>query len=136
MRIFFDLNVVLDLVLDRAPWSNDAIRLTERVLSGAAVGIISSASVPTLYYVARRAAGAERALVAVRRCLATFEPVPVTMAILQEAVDMPGVDFEDNLQAAAAHAAGAQFLISRDATGFRQSRVPPLTPTEFLSRNP
>lgn len=34
MRALFDLNVVLDLVLDRAPWSADARALVARVLAG------------------------------------------------------------------------------------------------------
>jgi predicted nucleic acid-binding protein len=64
MKIFLDLNVVLDLLLDRAPWVDEAKRMTARVLSGDLQAYVSATSVPTLFYIASRTAGAERARIA------------------------------------------------------------------------
>ena len=136
MKILLDLNVVLDLVLDRSPWVDDAKRLTERVLSGALQGYICATSIPTLFYVTRRTAGPARSLVAVQRCLSTFDVVPVTGDMLRQAAAMPGDDFEDNVQIAAAYGAGVAFIVTRDASGFRRSPIPVLTPAEYLAKNP
>jgi len=43
-------------------------------------------------------------------------------------------DFEDALQAAAAWANGATFIISRNVKDFKLSQVPALTPSDYLSR--
>lgn len=42
-------------------------------------------------------------------------------------------DYEDALQAAAAKACGADWLITRDAKGFAKSTVPAVSPSEFLA---
>jgi predicted nucleic acid-binding protein len=68
--------------------------------------------------------------------LTTFDVVPVTGEMLSHASGMTGHDFEDNVQIIAAYAAGVSFIISRDATGFRHSRTPVLTPSEFLESHP
>jgi hypothetical protein len=43
-------------------------------------------------------------------------------------------EFEDALEAAAAWANGATFIISRKVKDFKRSQVPALTPSDYLSR--
>ena len=43
-------------------------------------------------------------------------------------------DFEDALQAAAARANGAAFIISRNVKDFKLSHVPAVTPSDYLAR--
>ena len=43
-------------------------------------------------------------------------------------------DFEDALQAVAARANGAAFIISRNVKEFKRSHVPALTPSDYLAR--
>ena len=45
-------------------------------------------------------------------------------------------DFEDAMQAASAEACGAQWLITRDSTGFASSPVLAISPQNFLARFP
>jgi len=71
-------------------------------------------------------------VLAVQRCLATFDVLSVNHALLQQAADMAGSDFEDNIQIAAARGAGAALIISRDTSGFSHSEVPVLSPSAFL----
>ncbi len=42
-------------------------------------------------------------------------------------------DFEDALQAVSAEACGADWLVTRNVADFSQSRVPALTPKDFLA---
>lgn len=49
MRALFDLNVVLDLVLDREPWVTHARPLLERVLADQLQGYVAATSITTLY---------------------------------------------------------------------------------------
>ena len=43
-------------------------------------------------------------------------------------------NFEDALQAAAARANGAAFIISRNVKDFKRPHVPPLIPRDYLAR--
>jgi hypothetical protein len=50
------------------------------------------------------------------------------------ALDWPMPDFEDALQAAAALACGAAYIVTRNGRDFLGSPVPAITPEEFLAR--
>lgn len=52
------------------------------------------------------------------------------------ALDLPMRDFEDALQAAAAMACGAQFIITRNERDFKASPVIALSPDAFLRKYP
>ena len=54
--------------------------------------------------------------------------------LIIQALQWGMADFEDALQAAAARANGASFIISRNVKDFRLSHVPALTPSDHLSR--
>src|SRR5688572_32845129 len=101
MRALFDLNVVLDLVLNREPWVNDARPLLERVLADQIHGYVAATSITTLFSVASKNVSAHQALIAVLLCLETFEIAAVDRAVLAEAASMQGEDFEDDVQSSA-----------------------------------
>jgi predicted nucleic acid-binding protein len=133
MKVLFDLNVLLDLLLDRAPWSEDAKALTARVLAGEIHGVVSAISIPTLYYIIRRASGSDIALLAIDRLLQAFDIAPVGQADLRHALQMSGPDFEDNIQIAAAVAIAADVILTRDASGFARSVVRVRAPHELVA---
>lgn len=130
MRVLFDLNVVLDLVLNRSPWVDDARPLAARVLAGEIGGYVAAISVATLFYIARRSVGNDQALRAVDLCLRTFEVAAVGQATLQYAAGMAGTDFEDNVQVAAALEAGLDLIVTRDAD-FTNQTLPVLAPADL-----
>src|SRR5438105_4009765 len=110
MKVLFDLNVVLDLFLNRDPWVEDARVLVTRVLAGELEGYVSAAAVPTLFYIARKSVGSDQAFLVVRRCLDTFEVALIGRTVVERAAAMSGRDFEDNVQVAAAIEAGLDVI--------------------------
>jgi|WetSurMetagenome_2_1015567.scaffolds.fasta_scaffold51319_1 hypothetical protein len=67
------------------------------------------------------------------RALLEFVEVPMvgTEAAMQ-AIGYPMRDFEDALQAAAALAFGARFIVTRNVSDYRRSPVPAIAPSEFI----
>ena len=61
MRILFDTNVVLDVLLDREPFSTEAASLFSKVEIGVLSGYICATTITTIYYLARKAVGSESA---------------------------------------------------------------------------
>ena len=57
MKILFDTNVVLDVMLDREPFSESACQLFSIVEQGEAVGFISATTVTTIHYLASKVLG-------------------------------------------------------------------------------
>jgi hypothetical protein len=88
--------------------------------------------VTTLHDLVRRHAGPEAAGRAITSVLRVFDVAPVTREVLADALSLGWPDFEEAVQASAGLAAGAQYLITRDARGFRGSPIAVLAPIEFL----
>jgi predicted nucleic acid-binding protein len=91
-------------------------------------------SIANVFYIGRRIVGLPRAVRDVRTCLDTLEVLPVDRAILEAATALPGSDFEDNIQIAAAAHAGVDGIVTRDPSGFSACPIPVLTPQQLLTR--
>jgi len=50
VRLLFDTNVLLDAVLVREPWADDAMAVLEAVEAGRAVGYVAPHGISTFYY--------------------------------------------------------------------------------------
>lgn len=132
--VLFDLNVLLDLFLNRSPWAVEASSLWLAHANGFIKGHVSAASVPTLFYVMSRQLSRERAFQGVDDCVQTLHVVSVDRQTIARARSLAGNDFEDDLQIACAVEIGAEVIVSRDPGGFTHSPVPVLSPTELLER--
>ena len=59
MKIFFDTNVILDILLDREPFVRDALYLLAKVERSEVTGCICTTTVTTIYYLVRKVLGAK-----------------------------------------------------------------------------
>jgi predicted nucleic acid-binding protein len=123
MRVLLDLNIILDVLLDRAPHAGAAAALWSAIEGGEAEGRLSAHAVTTLHYVASRARGAAFGEQCVRDVTSVFSVSPVDGAVVTRALALQFSDFEDAVTAAAAEADGCGMVVSRDHDGFRRSPV-------------
>jgi predicted nucleic acid-binding protein len=131
--LLIDLNVLLDVLLDRSPFAEPAAELWAACESGEVDGLLAAHSVTTLHYLAGRSRGrafAERCLTDV---LSVFGVAAVDRAVLEDANDLGWADFEDAVCAEAAVASGCVILVTRDLSGFRRARLPAMGPREALA---
>lgn len=132
-RCLLDINVILDLLLERHPHTEAATDLWAAAERKEYVAVVPAHAVTTVFYVIARARGATQA----RRALSDLVSVPsvaaVDHAILRRALALGWPDFEDAVCAAAAEAASCDLLVTRDADGFRDSPVPIVDPVTALS---
>ena len=136
MRVLFDTNVVLDVLLDRQPWVIKSQELWQAHDDYRITGYLVASTLTDIFYVIRRAAGFDKAEQAVDLCLQTFEICPVHRAILKQAQALAGRDFEDNVQIACAITTGLDAIVTRNPKGFKHSSVPVLSPQELLNNLP
>ena len=133
MKALIDINILMDVLAEREPFHAAAAAVWTLVESGRAAGCVASVSCTTIYYLARRLHGSDRAAAAVRKVTEVFEIAPVDGGIVERALDSGMRDFEDAVQAFAGGGCGATHVISRDATGFVGGPLPVLTPEQFLA---
>ena len=134
IRVLLDTNVVLDVLLDRRPWSVQASAIWQAHLQNRIAAHLTATSVTNVFYVARRYAGRDPAWQAIRACLDQLYVIAVGANELQAAARLGGGDFEDALQAACAEAAGLDAVVTRDPAGFAGATVAVLAPAELLNR--
>jgi predicted nucleic acid-binding protein len=131
-RLLVDTNVVLDVLLDRQPHVTASAALCAAVETGKAEGLLAAHSVTTVHHLLSRELGEAGAKQYLRTLLEIFAIAPVDGAVLQQAMQSSGQDFEDSVTAAAAHASGCHLIVTRDPKGFRRSPVRALDPRQAL----
>lgn len=131
--LLIDTNVLLDLVLARAPHAVDAALLLDAVARGRAAGHVAGHAITTVHYVVEKAHGRKAATTAVGDLLALLGVVPIGAPELQRALAIGLKDFEDAVQVAACLEVGAEFLVTRNAKDFKGAPVTTKTAGEVLA---
>lgn len=132
MKVLFDTNVLLDVLLDRKPFSAPALRLLAHVESGGMTGYLCATTVTTVHYLATRALGRSAAREEIEKILRLFEVAPVNRLVLEEALYLEIPDYEDAVLAASAHHMGADSIVSRDTRDFKKAPLPVHSPEGLL----
>ena len=115
MRVLVDTNIVLDYLLEREPFLQDAEALFEAIGSGEVVGYVTATTLTDIFYIARRQTqDVQRARQAVSSILAVMEICSVDRAVLEVALTLAMTDFEDAVQAGCALAQGLDAIVTRD----------------------
>src|SRR5579871_1050930 len=131
-RILFDINVVLDVLLDRNPHAAASAGAWAAIESGKAEGLLAAHSVTTIYYLIRKETKAAESRRMMAAILKVFGGAPVDATAVREALQLPCPDFEDGVTAMAAGHAGCDYIVTRDPRGFRGSPVQSLTPEMLM----
>jgi predicted nucleic acid-binding protein len=130
MRVLLDTNVVLDVLLERDPWLEDAQALWQAVDDGQLTAYLPASVLTDIFYVARRLTDIVQARRAVQVCLDAFEIAGVDRGVLERAQVLAGPDFEDNVQIACAELNELEAVVTRDPDGYAGSTVPVWSPGE------
>jgi predicted nucleic acid-binding protein len=134
VKVLIDSNIVLDLILRRAPWFVDAAQIVAACETGALEGALPASVLTDIFYVTRRATDLATAFSAVDLCLRLFVLLSVDQMTVERARQIPGNDFEDAIVLACAAIAGVDALVTRDRAGFAAAPMTVLTPGELLAR--
>ena len=133
-QVLFDTNVVLDTLLKRTPWEADAAACWQACEDGKIKGCLTATTLTDIFYLARKIKGQDAARDAIRLCLNTFAIGIVDRQALELAIDLPGSDFEDNLQISCATLAKLDLILTRDKNGFKDATILILSPDEFVTQ--
>jgi len=133
MRLLLDINVLLDVVLQRDPWAQTAAELLAALEANEARGFVAGHTLPTVFYSVARSEGRDTATTAMHDLLRLVEVVAVEQQDFYRALSLPLNDFEDAVQAAAAFRIDADYLVTRNEPDFRGASVATARPSVILS---
>lgn len=123
MKILLDTNIVLDVLMDRMPFSDSAVELFSKVENGTIIGYLCGTTITTVYYLASKSVGATRAREEIRKLLNLFEVAPVNRHVLESALASDFGDFEDAVINEAACHVGVEAIVTRNQKDFKKSRL-------------
>ena len=133
MKVLFDTNIILDVLLDRNPFSEEASYLLSKVERTEINGFVCATTVTTLHYLLSKYLNKKKAIESIHSIMALFEVASVNRLVIETALKSKFIDFEDSVLHEAARHAGAMYIITRNIRDFKTSTIPVFTPFEFLS---
>ena len=131
MKILFDTNIILDVLLDRKPFSDLATALLSSVEKKELKGFLGTTTVTTIYYLATKVAGKKKADQEISKLLSIFQIAPVNKYVLDEAIKSKFNDFEDSVLHEAAKQVGVQGIVTRNPKNFKKATLSIYSPEEL-----
>ena len=133
MVVLIDTNILLDYILKREPFYEDAKKVMEICSSDMADGCIALHTVTTVWYLLRKLPE-ETKRAALKAVCELLQVVGTSHDEVLKAIESADFkDFEDCIQSKCAKTANAEHIITRNALDFEASEIPALTPQDFLA---
>ena len=132
-KILIDTNILLDYLLEREPFFEDAKEVILTCTEGNTKGCIVAHSISNMFFILRRDYDAkERREVLKNLCMIfDVEGIDKTKLLLDlENEDFS--DFEDCLQMECAKSYGAEYIVTRNVSDYSVSDIKAILPSEYL----
>ncbi len=133
-NILIDLNVILDLLLDRK--GSDASKTVLELSEQDSHHLYISAHIVTTFSYLLEESNVPISVIQnhINWLIETFTVVPVDSTLLKHALKSRIIDYGDAVIEQAAIACGATAIITRNVKDFKASSLPALKPEEYISR--
>ena len=132
MRIFFDTNVILDLLANRSGFADDAEKAIDCAGHDGNKGLVSALTVCDIVYILRKSMSRDEVGRQIKAMQDVLEIIDIAGRSVIDAFDVSVSDYEDTVQYLNATAANADVIVTRDKDGFAGADIRVCTPREFL----
>lgn len=130
-RVLYDVNVILDVLLNREPHYDASAGALEAVARGKVEGYIAGHAITTIAYLLQRQLGSSGSLAVLNELLSKMKIAPVTDSSIRRALISKFKDFEDAVSHAAAEEAGMTLIVTRNVRDFSKGTIPAVLPETF-----
>lgn len=131
--MLLDTDVLLDVALDREPYSAAASELLDRLERRSQAAFVAWHSVSNFYCLVAPASGGRATRDFIVELTRFVQVAEAGTEAVRYAAALPMADFEDALQVAAARACGARHIVTRNLKDYKHSPIPAISPQEALS---
>jgi len=132
VKVLLDTNIVLDVLLDRKPYSRDSAEVFRLIEQGEAEGMLCATTITTLDYLLSQNMSRSEARSVLSQLLKLFEVASVNRAVIEEALNSRMDDFEDAVLDHAAQNSGADMIVTRNIKDFTRCESKFMDPKQFL----
>jgi predicted nucleic acid-binding protein len=134
-RLLLDSNVLIDYVAQRTPYYADARKLMILGAIGEVELWLSASQLSDVFYILSeggKPAQSSTCQEQLKRCRKFIHVCSTTEIDVDAALDANWLDFEDALVHQCALKLNTDFIISRDKTGFSESKIPCIDATGYF----
>ena len=131
IKILIDTNVIIDYLADREQFADAAERVLLECFKEDVTGYVTANAITDIYYVVSKSLGKDATLDAIRTLCSVLEIVDIGKTDILGAMELDMPDYEDAIAAHCAKRINADYIITRDKTGFNNAPVKVMQPTEF-----
>ena len=134
MNVLIDTNVLLDDILGREPFVEEARKVSQLVADNIVGGYLTANCLTDIFYIVSKKIDEEMARKAIRNLLLVFSVVSIDGDDCLNALDLAMGDFEDALVVICAKKAGLDYIITNDKKflGSGYLGTPAINPNGFL----
>ncbi|HEV2859783.1 MAG TPA: PIN domain-containing protein [Pyrinomonadaceae bacterium] len=133
MRALLDTDVLLDVIMMRAPFAAAAGELLDLNEQGLFEAYISGVTPVNIFYIARKAKSSAGLRQAVAELLQAVKVCPLDGSILTTALSSPIADYEDAVQHACAVASRLDAIVTHNLEDYKNATPPLFAPADFLN---
>ena len=136
MKLYFDTNIVIDILKRREPYYENSNAIFLSAANEKIDGIISVSAITDIFYILKKDYKDIKTtpISIIFDILEIIKPVDVLVCDIYSAAALEFFDFEDAVVAAVAQREKADYIITRNKGDFLKSVIPAITPDEFINK--
>lgn len=132
-KILIDTNVLIDYILEREPFFDDAMRVIFSCIDGSVKGYIAAHSISNMFFILRKDFTIKERREILSNLCTIFEVEGIDKSKLISALSNEKFsDFEDCLQMEYAKRCGVDYIVTRNIADFTSSEIEAVLPSEYL----
>lgn len=133
MIVLIDTNIILDVFLRRQPYTNEAQIIMTKCANREIIGYLAAHSIPNLFYILRKTYTQKERRRLIKNLCDVFYISALNVEKIKSAIENEEFeDFEDCLQEECAVEVMADYIVTRNANDYKNSRIKIIQPNEFI----
>lgn len=132
-KIFLDTNIIIDIILDRQPFSKYSIEILKKAENNEIELFISSHTIATTHYILKKILQEKTVREILSNLIEIIEIISIDQDVIKKGLKSKHKDFEDALQIICAYTiTDIHCIVTRNVKDFKGSEVPVFTPDELV----
>ncbi len=133
IRILLDTNILLDYILTREPFYDNAKKIILACINGTVKACIAAHSISNMFFILRREYESKERRKLLLNICKIFDIEGIDKEKLISGLENDDFfDFEDCLQMECARAYGAKYIVTRNVSDYDNSVIQAILPEDFL----
>ena len=131
-KILIDLNIILDF-LNKRNFHKEAAQLIDMCVEKNLEGYLCAHEITTLsYFLLKEQKDKVKVINTLTALLDIFNVIPIDEAVLRDSLISPISDYEDAVIEVSSMKNNIDYIITRNISDFKLSRIPALTPEQLF----